>query len=113
MIDTHCHLYDNKLYANLDEIILNAKQANVDKIICIGDNLNTSYKSVEISEKYNSIYATAGIHPHESKDVPNNYLEKIEQYANHQKVVAIGEIGLDYYYNFSDPTIQKESFWNN
>ena len=110
MIDTHCHLYDNKLYANLDEIILNEKQANVDKIICIGDNLNTSYKSVEISEKYNSIYATAGIHPHESKDVPNNYLEKIEQYANHQKVVAIGEIGLDYYYNFSDPTIQKRVF---
>ena len=110
MIDTHCHLYDNKLYPKLDEIILNAKKANVEKMICIGDNLNTSLKSLEIAEKYNNIYATVGIHPHESKDVSEKYLSKIEHYSNHQKVVAIGEIGLDYYYNFSDSKIQKSVF---
>ena len=110
MIDTHCHLYDDKLYPKLDEIILNAKKANVEKMICIGDNLNTSLKSLEIAEKYNNIYATVGIHPHESKDVSEKYLSKIEHYSNHQKVVAIGEIGLDYYYNFSDSKIQKAVF---
>ena len=110
MIDTHCHLYDDKLYPKLDEIILNAKKANVEKMICIGDNLNTSLKSLEIAEKYNNIYATVGIHPHESKDVSEKYLSKIERYSNHQKVVAIGEIGLDYYYNFSDSEIQKTVF---
>ena len=110
MIDTHCHLYDDKLYPKLDEIILNAKKANVEKMICIGDNLNTSLKSLEIAEKYNNIYATVGIHPHESKDASEKYLSKIERYSNHQKVVAIGEIGLDYYYNFSDSKIQKAVF---
>jgi len=110
MIDTHCHLYDDKLYPKLDEIILNAKKANVEKMICIGDNLNTSLKSLAIAEKYNNIYATVGIHPHESKDAPEKYLSKIERYSNHQKVVAIGEIGLDYYYNFSDSKIQKVVF---
>ena len=110
MIDTHCHLYDDKLYPKLDEIILNAKKANVKKMICIGDNLNTSLKSLAIAEKYNNIYATIGIHPHESKDASEKYLSKIESYSNHQKVVAIGEIGLDYYYNFSDSKIQKVVF---
>lgn len=110
MIDTHCHLYDDKLYPKLDEIILNAKKANVEKMICIGDNLNTSLKSLAIAEKYNNIYATIGIHPHESKDASEKYLSKIESYSNHQKVVAIGEIGLDYYYNFSDSKIQKVVF---
>ena len=76
MIDTHCHLYDDKLYPKLDEIILNAKKANVEKMICIGDNLNTSLKSLEIAEKYNNIYATVGIHPHESKDASEKYLSK-------------------------------------
>jgi len=112
MIDTHCHLYDKKLYANLDEIISNASDANINKMICIGDNLNTSEKSIQISEKYQNIYATVGIHPHESKNTPTSYLSRLEQYAAHKKVVAIGEIGLDYYYNFSEHETQKIVFLN-
>ena len=112
MIDTHCHLYDEKLYANLDKIIANASEANINKMICIGDNLNTSEKSIKISEKYKNIYATVGIHPHESKNAPISYLSTLEQYAAHKKVVAIGEIGLDYYYNFSEPETQKVVFLN-
>ena len=77
MIDTHCHLYDTKLLSNLDEIITNAKKAKVDKIICIGDNLDTSKQSISIAEKYNDIYATVGIHPHEAKDSPEKYLTQI------------------------------------
>ena len=112
MIDTHCHLYDTKLLSNLDEIITNAKKAKVDKIICIGDNLDTSKQSISIAEKYNDIYATVGIHPHEAKDSPEKYLTQISKYSKHSKVVAIGEIGLDYHYNFSNPIIQKKVFSN-
>lgn len=112
MIDTHCHLYDEKLYKNLDEIVNNASKANIKKMICIGDNLETSEKSIKISESYNNIYATVGIHPHEAKNAPNTYLNRLEKYAKNKKVVAIGEIGLDYYYNNSKPEIQKKIFLN-
>jgi len=110
MIDTHCHLYDKKLYNDLDSIILNAKKMNISKMICIGDNLTTSEQSIQLSEKYPNIYATIGIHPHEAKNAPENYLDIIKQKNKHNKVVAIGEIGLDYHYNFSAPNIQKKIF---
>ena len=110
MIDTHCHLYDQKLYNDLEQIILNAKKSNISKMICIGDNLSTSEQSILISEKYSNIYASVGIHPHEAKNAPPEYLEIITQKIIHKKVVAIGEIGLDYHYNFSDPQIQKNIF---
>lgn len=111
MIDTHCHLYDEKLYSNLEQIIINANDANIEKMICIGDNLATSEKSIKISETYQNIYATIGIHPHEAKNAPTSYLSILEKKSTHNKVVAIGEIGLDYYYNFSDSDIQKKVFF--
>tara|TARA_B100000614_G_scaffold66367_1_gene58739 strand:+ start:89 stop:847 length:759 start_codon:yes stop_codon:yes gene_type:complete len=110
MIDTHCHLYDKKLINDLDDIVINAKNANIIKMICIGDSIETSKKSIEISETYNQIYASFGIHPHEAREAPNLYLDIIKKNAVHKKVVAIGEIGLDYHYNFSDPKIQKKVF---
>ena len=110
MIDTHCHLYDKKLIHKLNQIIENAYSANIEKMICIGDTLGTSDKSIQIAEKYNNIYASVGIHPHESKLAPENYLSQIKQKVKHHKVVAIGEIGLDYYYNLSDKKHQKPVF---
>jgi len=112
MIDTHCHLYDEKLYDNLDVILENAKEANINKMICIGDNIKTSKKSIEISKSYDNIYATVGIHPHEAKNAPISYLSILEKCALNKKVVAIGEIGLDYYYNISNPEIQKKIFFD-
>ena len=110
MIDTHCHLYDKKLYNQLDKIVGNAKNNNIQKMICIGDRLSTSDQSIQISEKYNNIYASVGIHPHEAKDASKQYLNELKKKAAHQKVVAIGEIGLDYHYNFSDSITQKKVF---
>ena len=109
MIDTHCHLYDKKLYHKLDEIVDNAENANIKKMICIGDRLSTSEQSINISEQYKNIYASVGIHPHEAKDAPTEYLDQLKNKATHKKVVAIGEIGLDYHYNFSNPNIQKSN----
>jgi TatD DNase family protein len=110
MIDTHCHLYDEKLYNDLDTIVKNAHSANVKKMICIGDRIKTSQKSIELTEKYQNVFASVGVHPHEAKDVSTNYLKKLEKFTEHKKVVAIGEIGLDYYYNFSDSKTQKLIF---
>ena len=79
-------------------------------MICIGDRLSTSEQSINISEQYKNIYASVGIHPHEAKDAPKEYLDQLKNKATHKKVVAIGEIGLDYHYNFSNPNIQKKVF---
>ena len=110
MIDTHCHLYDKKIIDNLDTIVENAHAANILKMICIGDNIQTSKESVKIAAQYEQIYAPFGVHPHEAKEVPELYLDIIKKYAADKKVVAIGEIGLDYHYNFSEPKIQKKVF---
>ena len=90
MIDTHCHLYDQKLNHKIPEILENAKKANIVKMICIGDTLDTSDASIQIAEQYEKIYASVGIHPHESKNAPDNYVTQIKNKASHHKVVAIG-----------------------
>ena len=110
MIDTHCHIYDERLYKNLDQVIKKAQKEKIEKIICIGDNLDTSKKSIEIAESYDNVYATVGIHPHEAKNAPNDFIKELEELSNHPKVVAIGEIGLDYYYNHSKKEIQQNIF---
>ena len=109
-IDTHCHIYMEKFDTSIDEIVNNAKNNNVTKLICIGVDLDSSLKCVDLAEKYDEIYATVGIHPHESDKVGSNYLNEIRQIAIHPKVVAIGEIGLDYHYSFSKKINQKKVF---
>ena len=100
----------DKFNMNIDEIINNAKKNNVNKLISIGVDLNSSLQCVDLADKYDEIYATVGIHPHEADKVDGNYLEKIKDISSHPKVVAIGEIGLDYHYKFSEINKQKEVF---
>ena len=109
-IDTHSHIYYEKFNDDLDEVIDRAKNNFLRNIICVGVDIESSKKSIKISEENNFIYATAGYHPHESKDTSENYLSDIKQMLSHPKVVALGEIGLDYHYNLSDETIQKKVF---
>ena len=101
LIDTHSHIYYDAYKNNLDQVINRALENNIKKIICVGVDLKTSEKSIKIAEKYDCIYATVGYHPHDSKTVNQNYLKEIENLYSHDKVVAIGEIGLDYYYKYS------------
>ena len=101
LIDTHSHIYYDAYKNNLDQVINRALENNIKKIICVGVDLKTSEKSIKIAEKYDCIYATVGYHPHDSKTVNQNYLKEIEDLYSHDKVVAIGEIGLDYYYKYS------------
>jgi len=101
-IDTHCHIYMDRFDGDRDDVIQRAIDNGVKRMICIGVDLPSSEKCVEIAEKYPQVFATAGIHPHEAKDAPTRYLQELEVFYKHPKVVAVGEIGLDFHYNLSD-----------
>ena len=109
-IDTHAHLFYPNFNEDLDAVIESAKQSGIDFIIVPATDLETSGKVIELIEKYDFIYGAVGIHPHETKDWDNSLIEKIEKLASHSKVVGIGEIGLDYFYDFSPKEKQIEAF---
>ena len=109
LIDTHAHLYYDDMYNNLDKVLDDALNNGVEKIVCIGTDLSTSKQSVDIANKYDSVYAAVGIHPHDSKDVSKDYIKDLETLVHSsEKVVAIGEIGIDHYRNISPKDIQQK-----
>ena len=98
-IDTHCHLDDDKFNDDLEDVIERAKLAGVNRIINFGSTLNSSIKVVKIADKYDELFAGVGIHPEEVDDFLLDETEnKIAKLAENKKVVAIGEIGLDYHW---------------
>jgi len=109
-IDTHCHLFSKDFNDDLDEVIERAKQNGVDYIIVPATDLESSGKVLELVEKYNFIYGAVGVHPQDSANWSDEWLGKIEEFAKHEKIVAIGEIGLDYYYEYSPRQTQIDSF---
>ena len=111
LIDTHAHLDFPELYSKLDLIIENAKNQNVLKIITISTNLNKIGKIIQISNDYDLVYFTVGVHPNEvlkDKDYKNYSL--ISDISNNLKCVGIGECGLDYHFGNEDKDKQKLSF---
>ncbi len=109
-IDTHCHLNDDVLYAHLDEVIQNALAAKVSKMVCIGYDKASSIRAIEIAEKYPYVYATVGFHPTNALEISNEDFLWLESKLTHPKVVGIGEIGLDYYWDKTYIEKQKEVF---
>lgn len=98
-IDTHCHLNDEKFSADLEEVVSRAEKFSVTRIINFGDTLESSAQVVRLAEKFGGMYAGVGVHPSEIENFDENKsVEKIVELAAHEKVVAIGEIGLDYYW---------------
>ena len=110
LIDIHAHIYYNDYSERMDDVIKASTDIGVEKIISVGVDLSTSEECIKLAEKYSSVYATCGYHPHEAKNTPNRYLYELEQFYAHPKVVAVGEIGLDYHYNFSSPRDQKKVY---
>ena len=110
LIDSHCHLYMGSWKDNLPTILQNAKETGVGKIICPGIDIETSNKSAKIAFEYKEVYAAVGIHPHDAKDAPSNFIDKLIELLQQPKVIAVGEIGLDFYRNISDSEIQHEVF---
>ena len=109
-IDTHAHLFFPNFNGELDQVLERAKTAGVSKIIVPGTDLATSALAVELADKYEEIYAAVGIHPHDTKEWKDELINEIRNLAAHKKVIAIGEIGLDYYYDFSPKKIQINAF---
>jgi TatD DNase family protein len=110
VIDTHAHLDIRQFDRDRSQIIEYAFSNGMEKIINVGCDLKSSQKSVQLAEKYEGIYAAVGFHPHDAKDLTEVSLKKIEKLAQHKKVVAIGEIGLDFYRNLSPPEDQIKAF---
>lgn len=98
LIDTHCHLDFPEFDNDRDKTIERAKQQGIDYIINIGSSLEASKKSIELAHQYDFIYATLGLHPHEAENFNSLVLKEIKSLVKEKKIVAIGEIGLDYYF---------------
>jgi TatD DNase family protein len=109
-IDTHVHLYDKQFVSDRDKVIRRAIDEGVHAFIVPGIDVATSKEAVKLSEKYDEVYAAVGIHPHESAKLSNGDMETVEELSHHKKVVAIGEIGLDYHYDFSPKEQQQDIF---
>mgnify|MGYP003416894208 CR=1 FL=1 len=109
-IDTHAHLFFENFKDDIDEVITRAKENGVDYIIVPATDIKTSKEAIALAEKYEQVYATVGIHPHDTKEWNETLIPQIEALAKHPKVVAVGEIGLDYYYDFSPKEQQIKAF---
>ncbi|MCC3144393.1 TatD family hydrolase [Halanaerobium sp. Z-7514] len=110
LIDTHAHLDFNDYDKDREEVFSRAKEAGVEEIINIGADLDSSRRAVKLAENYDKLYATVGIHPHEAVTVNEDSLNKIKELSSSPKVKAIGESGLDFYYDNSPRDTQISAF---
>ena len=111
IFDTHCHLNSEELYNNIDEVIASAKVVGVDKFLVVGWDIKSSYLAIELANKYPEIYAAIGVHPTDIDGVTNEDFDKLMTHVNDPKVVAIGEIGLDYHWVKDPEQREKQKQW--
>jgi TatD DNase family protein len=110
LFDTHTHLDDVRYNEDREAMIARAHEAGVGTFVTIGCDLATSQAAVALTEQYPSVYASIGVHPHEVKHIADGWYDEFRLLAKNKKVVAYGEIGLDYHYNHSSPKEQRERF---
>jgi len=110
LTDSHCHLFYDQIFRDIDNVLIRSKRLGVSRFICVGTNINDSLLSLDIAEKFENVYCSAGIHPHDSQDVDKDYIQQIELIMNSKKMIAIGEIGLDYFRNISSKKNQIKVF---
>jgi TatD DNase family protein len=109
IFETHCHL-DYLKEKSLDDILGDASLQGIKKIVTISVDTQNIHTVAGLADKYENVYFTQGIHPHDAKDMTDETLQTIKDRSSHPKMVAVGEIGLDYYYNHSPPEIQRQRF---
>ena len=110
LIDTHCHLFFDELKEDLSSVLKRAADLGVTKFICVGTNIEDSKESYNLALDYENIFSTAGVHPHDTEEVAENYIDELYNLLKNKKVVAVGEIGLDYFKELSDISVQKKIF---
>lgn len=109
-IDSHAHLDDERFDEDRIALIESLRENNIDLVINIGADMESSRASVKLSKEYDNIYAAVGVHPHDAQDVTETYLDELKDLSKEEKVLAIGEIGLDFYYDNSPRDIQRKVF---
>ncbi len=107
IFDTHAHYDDEKFDTDREELLGSMKEAGIGTVVNIGANMASSRSSVELSEKYDFIYCAVGVHPSDCAELNDDNLQKLKQLCDHKKCVAVGEIGLDYYWPEPDHELQK------
>jgi len=110
LTDTHCHLFYDELKNDLSAVLERAREMGVGRFICVATNLTDSRECLKLGKEYDNIFASAGIHPHDAKDAPDGFVDQIHELMNSNIMVAVGEMGLDYFRNLSDPEIQRRVF---
>lgn len=109
MVDVHAHLTDQK-FDDVEQVVLNAEENGVGKIICSAYNLLSSQQAVDLSKRFNQVYANVGIHPENVEEWSEETIKNLENLSKNSKIVAIGEIGLDYYWRQDTKEKQKQIF---
>lgn len=110
LIDSHAHLDKEDFDLDREYIIEHLETNGIELVVNVGADMESSRESVKLADKYHNIYAAIGVHPHSAKDMTEDCLEELEKLSKNPKVVALGEIGLDYHYDYSPRDIQKKVF---
>ena len=110
LFDTHAHYYAEQFDLDRDKVLSALPAANVGLVLCPGCDLESSRQSIALAEQYPFLYAAAGVHPEDALGLPDDWLEQVEAMTHHPKVKAVGEIGLDYYWQEVPRDLQKEVF---
>ncbi len=110
LIDTHCHLTFEQLTGDIEAVVDRSRAAGVTGWITVGTDPQHNRKVIELTERFENMYAAVGIHPHDAKDVAAHTMAELKELARSEKVVAIGETGLDFHYDFSPRQDQRRVF---
>ena len=110
LIDTHCHLFYDDLKNDLPGVLDRAHDLGVNRFICVATNMEDARECLLMGESHENIFASVGVHPHDAKDAPEDFVDQIYDLMTFDSMVAVGEMGLDYFRNISDPEIQKNVF---
>ncbi len=110
LIDTHCHLTFEQLADDIEAVLARSVVEDVTGWITVGTDPQQNRKAIELADKFKNMYAAIGIHPHDARDVTAETLIELKELAQDEKVVALGETGLDFHYNFSSQSDQKRAF---
>lgn len=110
LIDSHAHLQDKAFAGEVEAVLERATEAGIDAIVCVGYDLKSSQAALDLARKHQQIYAVVGIHPHDASELNDEAIARIYAMAKDQRVVAIGETGLDFYRDLSPRDQQRQAF---
>ncbi len=110
LFDTHAHLDFPRFKKDRTRVIERARESGVENIVNVGADLSSSRRAIELSQEFSGIYVTVGVHPHSADEVNEDVFDQLKELTKDDRVVAIGETGLDFYYDNSPRQIQKEVF---